>query len=70
MKPAKPEAPVDITQALRDTESHMRALLSAGLTRKAVVVLICHETGLTQRVVEQVLTAATSLSKWTKAAGA
>lgn len=65
MAAAKPEVPVDLTKALQDTEKHMRALLAAGLTRKAVVVLICYETGLTQRAVEQVLSAAVSLSKWT-----
>lgn len=34
------------------------------------VVLIAHDTGLLQRVVEQVLAAAASLSKWTAPAKA
>ena len=59
---------VDLTTALRDTEKHMRDLLSSGLTREAVVVLLVHETKLSARMVNQVLNAAINLSKWTNKA--
>lgn len=43
----------------------MTKLMNAGLTKKAVLVLIAHETKLGESTIEKVLKAATSLSKYT-----
>lgn len=61
-----PNSPVDLTTALRQTEEGVKKLLRSGLTRNAVLVLLADDTGISKRTINEVLEAATNLSKWTE----
>lgn len=63
--PPPPETELDLASTLREIETKMTKLMNAGLTKKAVLVLIAHETKLGESTIEKVLKAATSLSKYT-----
>ncbi|MDP2270901.1 MAG: hypothetical protein Q8K32_09235 [Archangium sp.] len=66
MSGAHPDSPVDLTTALQQVEASVKKLLAAGITRRAVLVLLADDTGLSSKTINEVLNAVTNLSKWTE----
>lgn len=53
-----------VAEAIRKTSQQARAMKTAGLTRKAIIVLLADATGLPRKDIGLVLDATEALSSW------
>lgn len=60
--PNKKDAPVDLTESLRQVEGSMRKLLDSGLNKKAILILLAADCQLPKSTVEQVLDSASNIA--------